>query len=205
MTRTLFAATAGLLLYFAAPQAVGSFSSGDTGPNGEQPTTDLVKSLRQKNVGGRDGAGLCVFTSIAHAARYQNEPRLKEFQTQMRKEPGGGWPEKVDAMIAKYGKGSAYVQHTGGDAEFLEAGLKTGRMAWLTYAGFDPNYGMRAGIDPMVNCIYLDEKTGAILDNNFIEKPLFMSRDELLSRWRARGGGWAGFLLAARPMPVPKN
>jgi hypothetical protein len=37
---------------------------------------DLPGELQKRNVGGRDGAVLCVFTSVMHSARYQNEPRL---------------------------------------------------------------------------------------------------------------------------------
>ena len=75
---------------------------GPTGPDGKtEVTCDLPVSERQRNTGGRDGAGLCVFTSVQNAARYQNETRLVNFQADMKKEPGGGYPAKVDTMIAK--------------------------------------------------------------------------------------------------------
>ena len=67
------------------------------------------------------GAGLCVFTSVQNAARYQNETRLANFQADMRKEPGGGYPAKVDTMIAKYGKGTPYLQYEGKDPAILRA------------------------------------------------------------------------------------
>ncbi len=101
---------------------------GPVSPNGQtQVTCDFPVSERTKNTGGRDGAGLCVFTSIGHAARWQNEKRLVDFQKQMQKETGGGYPEKVDRMIAKYGKGTPYLQYEGHDPTILKLALKTGR------------------------------------------------------------------------------
>lgn len=166
----------------------------------------LPAHQKRKNVGGRDGAGLCVFTSIEYASRWQNEPRLADFQTKMRVELGGGWPDKVDKMIAKYGKGVGYVQHTGGDLEFLRAALKSGRMPAVTYNGHDPNYGKRS-IAHMVNIIYLDDQWAAITDNNFPgeNQIVWMSVAAFKQRWMGNGGGWAVVLLSPPPPPVPHN
>lgn len=180
---------------------------GPVGPAGQEVACDLIPELRKKNVGGRDGAGLCVFTSIMHAARYQQEPRLWNFQEQMRKELGGGWPEKVDAMIAKYGPGAQYAQHTGGDLAFLRAAIRSGRMPSVTYSGKDMHYGPRTRVAHMVNLVYLDDKAAAVLDNNFVGESqiVWMSVDDFASRWRDMGGGWAVVLLAPPPPPVPVN
>jgi hypothetical protein len=70
--------------------------------DGKEVMVDLPVSLRLKNIGGTDGAGLCVFTSITHSARFQNELGLWDFQKQMSHERGRGYPQKVDQMIAKY-------------------------------------------------------------------------------------------------------
>src|SRR5262245_53923587 len=68
---------------------------GPLAPDGKtEVTCDIPVELRQKNTGGWDGAGLCVFTSIEHSARFQNERRLWDFQKNMRSERGGGYPEK---------------------------------------------------------------------------------------------------------------
>ncbi len=167
-------------------------------------TCDLPVSERTKNTGGRDGAGLCVFTSIGHAARWQNEKRLVDFQKQMQKEPGGGYPEKVDRMIAKYGKGTPYLQYEGHDPTILRLALKTGRMPSVTYNGHDPHYGERASIAHMVNLIYLDDHQACVLDNNFIGENdlVWMSAKEFMDRW---DDGWAVILLAPPPPPPPKN
>lgn len=197
-------------LGFVAAQVsdlIGKLSTGGpVAPDGKtEVVCDLPVDQRMRNVGGRDGAGLCVFTSIMHSARYQNEQRLWNFQADMRKEPGGGYPAKVDKMIAKYGAGTVYGQYEGGDPTVLEAALATGRMPGITYDGRDPHY--RGTIAHMVNLVYLDKTQAAILDNNFVgEKELvWMSRDEFLSRWRGNGGGWAVVLFAPPPPPPPKN
>lgn len=170
-------------------------------------TCDLPLTLRKKNVGGRDGQGLCVFTSIMHAARYQNERRLWNFQDQMRQERGGGWPSKTDQMIAKYGPGTSYVQYEGRDPAVLEKALATGRMPSVTYCGQDPTY--RGGtVAHMVNLVHLDATVAAILDNNRISPDeasiMWMTRAEFLSRWIGNQSGWAVILLAPSPPPSPR-
>jgi hypothetical protein len=175
---------------------------GPTSPSGKEVACDLPLGERTKNVGGRDGAGLCVFTSIGHAARWQNEKRLVDFQRQMTKESGGGYPEKVDRMIAKYGKGTPYIQYEGHDPAILRLALKTGRMPSVTYDGHDPHYS--GSIAHMVNLIYLDDKEACILDNNFIDELVWMSAKEFSERWTG-DGGWAVILLAPPPPPPPRG
>lgn len=185
---------------------------GPIAPDGKTVVAcDLPADLRQKNVGGRDGAGLCVFTSIMHSARYQNERRLWDFQTQMKKEPGGGYPEKVDRMIEKYGSGAQYVQHQGGDLEFLFRALQSGRMPSVTYSGRDPHYG-RQRVSHMVNLVHLDPpgsspRLAAVLDNNYVGETqlVWMTAAEFQDRWKDMSGGWAVVLLSPPPPPVPRN
>lgn len=177
---------------------------GPTGPDGKtEVTCDLPVSERMRNTGGRDGAGLCVFTSVQNAARYQNETRLVNFQADMRKEPGGGYPAKVDTMIARYGKGTPYLQYEGKDSAVLRAALATGRMPSVTYNGHDPHY--RGSIAHMVNLVHLDSRWAVVLDNNFIgeQELVWLTPDDFLQRWRGNGGGWAVVLLAPPPPPVP--
>lgn len=162
---------------------------------------DLPGTEKRRNVGGNDGAGLCVFTSVEYCARFQNEPRLVDFQTKMRRERGGGWPEKLDAMIAKYGPGTQYIQHTKGDTEFLRLVLKTGRLAGVTYGGYDPHY--RGYVAHMVTLVYLGDEWACITDNNYPgeNELVWMSVPEFERRWRLNGGGWAVALLNPPPSP----
>lgn len=161
-----------------------------------------------RNVGGTDGAGLCVFTSVQHAGYWQNIPALDGFRRFMEGQPGGGWPEKLDDMIARFCKKNgatvpSYIQHTGGDDHFLDLALHTDRIVCVTYAGSDDFY--RGGIDHMVNLAHLDATRAAIIDNNRPGTWLWMSRTDFLSRWRARGGGWAVVFLASPPPSHPAN
>src|SRR5690348_3191161 len=198
-----FLAMAFLAVSQGGPITVG----GPTAPDGKtEVVCDLPVEQRTKNVGGRDGAGLCVFSSIGHSARWQHESRLEDFQKKMRAEPGGGYPEKVDAMIAKYGRGAAYLQYEGSDPAILDLAIASGRMPAVTYNGHDPHYGNQT-IAHMVNLVYLDERWACILDNNFIgeDELLWMPRAAFLKRWQGGENGWAVVLLAPPPPPVPCN
>jgi hypothetical protein len=157
--------------------------------------------LRQKNTGGRDGAGLCVFTSIQYSARWQIETPLQDFQSIMRKENGGGWPEKVDQMIEKYAGGVDYLQYEGRDPAVLQAALAGGRLPGVTYSGQDPHY--RGWIAHMVNLVHFDDQWACILDNNFIgeNELVWMTPGEFMERWRGKGSGWAVILLREPPDP----
>lgn len=185
---------------------------GKDGPGNVHVTTDLPLELRLHNTGGRDGVGLCVFTAITHSSHYQNERRLWNLLQQMTHEPGGGYPEKVTAMIAKYGPGTRYVQYVGNDPAILELALKTGRMPAVTYNGHDSASPRRPDahghyptfIAHMVNLVFLDGQHAAILDNNFEKEILWMTRDEFLQRWTGHAKGWAVILLAPRPPPLPR-
>lgn len=176
----------------------------------------LPLPLRLFNTGGSDGprgpgsgSGLCVFSSIEHAARYQNDAKVFGFQEWMTHKPGGGTPGLVDKWLGQYAPGTQYVQHTKGDMAFLRAVLATGRMPCVTYAGHDPHYSGR-GIAHMVNLVHLDDTWACVMDNNAIfdkttkqdNQLVWMSVADFASRWKENGGGWAVALLAAPP-PMP--
>lgn len=177
--------------------------------HGEQLTVDLPDEQHLRNTGGRDGAGLCVFTSIDHAARYQDCQALIGFRDFMTKYPGGGWPEKVSQYIPKMAASKGhptpeYVQHTGGDVEFLRLALRTGRYVCVTYDGRDGVF-YRGSIAHMVNLVHLSDQWAVIHDNNYPRQFLWMTPDQFVSRWRGNGGGWAIALLNPPPPPIPFN
>jgi hypothetical protein len=181
----------------AAPTLGGPIS-----PDGKVTVTiSLPLHLRARNAPGIDGAGLCVFTSIMHSARWQLEQPLVDFQARMRKELGGGWPGRVDKMIAKYAPGVDYVQFEGRDPLLLKAALASQRLPSVTYNGRDPHY--HGSISHMVNIVHLDDHWACILDNNFIGENdlVWMTPAEFLDRWRGRGSGWVVVLLREPPNP----
>lgn len=170
---------------------------GPVSPDGQYGVTcDLPASMRHRNRGGSNGAGLCVFASIDHAALYQNDRAAIGLFQKMFREPGGGWPSKVDAMMRKYCPGALYLQYEGKDPAALELALKTGRMPSITY-----------GPDHMVSLIFLNETWAAVLDNNFVgeNEIRWFKRDELLRLWRAGGNGWVVVLLHPRPPAAVKS
>jgi len=200
---------------FLTVAGVGASVGGKTAPDGKtEIACDLPSFLQTKNVGGSDGAGLCVFTSIGHAARYQNVAVLEDFRDWMRKYPGGGWPEKVDAMISKIAKERGvpkpeYIQVQGGreTLEIIRTALDTGRMVSVTYSKSPTGRYGGARIAHMVNIVHLDQKYAAVLDNNYItpaDKSFeWMSLDQFLQTYMGGRAGWAVILLDAGPPPFP--
>ncbi len=192
------------LLLFNQIEAT-SVEGGRTSPDGaEEIQIDLPGSQQMKNTGGRDGAGLCVFTSIEHAGRWQNVDSILGLQQKMTREQGGGYPSKVEKMLAKYCDGAQYLQYEGSDPALIKLALTTGRMPSVTY-GYSPRYTGK--IAHMVNAVHLTEKWAAILDNNFPGETKYewMSPAEFKKRWVSGGGGWAVVVIAPPPPPMPVN
>lgn len=168
--------------------------------SGQAVQVDLPCDQLVRNCGGSDGAGLCVFTSIMFAARLQNVPQLKDFQAWMKQHRGGGFPQKVDAMIKRKCKEQNvpipdYIQVENGDWKLVELALKTGRMPAITY-----------GWAHMVNIVCLTNGFGAFRDNNFIGKNEIDWMTAAQAKQKAGGSHfWAVILLAPRPPMPPKN
>ncbi len=165
-----------------------------------------------KNTGGSNGAGLCVFTSIQHSAVRQNIAILRDFQKWMRSRPGGGYPQKVDRMIAEKCSGAnvarpSYLQVVNNDLDILRAACKSGRMPGVTYC-FSPSgrYGGQR-IAHMVSLIHADQKWFGILDNNYVGPGQieWLTEKEFYATYTGGGGGWAWIGLNEGPPPRPKN
>lgn len=182
-----------------------------TGPayDREEITCHLPEQEHLPNAAGRDGFGLCVFTSLELAAKWSNEPALFGFRDFMTKHPGGGWPEKVDQFIPKISAHNGlpppeWVQHVGGDATFLRRALQAQRYVCVTYDGRDGVFYPQR-VAHMVNLVHLSDRYAVIQDNNFPGKWLWMAPEAFLERWRGTGGGWAIVLLRHGPPPIPVN
>ena len=191
------------LVTLPPPLPAQDFRPGGPTDGGVRAVCDPPAAQHIRNVGGSDGAGLCVFTAAELASRWQSSA-LDGFQTWMRRRPGGGWPEKLEEMLSQFCRETRrtipeYVQHTGGDEDFLDLAMKTGRMPCVTYAGRDDFY--RSRIAHMVNLAHLDESRAAIIDNNRPGVWVWMSRRDFLSRWRDMNGGWAVVFLDPPPPP----
>lgn len=188
------------------PVGSSPVEGGKVSPDGTtEIAIDLPSSEKKRNVGGRDGSGLCVFTSIEYGGRWANERELFDFQKNMRSELGGGWPEKVDKMMKKYAPHVAYIQDTTGDYELIKAAIRSGRMPGVTYNGHDPHY--RGSIAHMVALAHADDRWVCVSDNNYTQDNQFvwMSPADFKSRFNGGGGGWSVILLKPGPPPMPRN
>ncbi len=205
-----------LLLSLAAAVALAQSPIGATvtkdakTPDGTPVQLDLPVRLHLKNTGGSDGAGLCVFTSITHSATWQSVTALDHFRDWMTRYPGGGWPEKVDAMIAKITKEKSapavkYLQVEDDDLEILKLACRTGRMPGVTYS-FSPSgrYGGQR-IAHMVTLLHASDSWFCVLDNNFPGTYEWMTPAEFRRSYLGGGrSGWSVILLNPGPPPLPK-
>lgn len=207
----------------------GASIGGKIAPDGKtEIQIDLPGSQHLRNKGGNDrtrnnprgepgkGSGLCVFTSIDHCARWANVTSLIDFRDWMTTKPGGGWPQKVDTMIAQKCKElnvapPEYIQLEGGREllDILRAALASGRLVGVTYS-YSPTgrYGGQK-ISHMVNLCHLDSQHAVILDNNYIEPKEaayeWLTIDEFVRTFTGGRAGWAFVLLDAGPPPLPFN
>lgn len=180
---------------------------GDITPDGQPCHVVLPFDQRMKNLGGSDGAGLCVFTSNEHSGRAQNIPELIGFQKWMTRRPGGGYPQKVDQMLAAFCKEKgvavpAYIQVEGLDLEVIRKACQSGRMPGTTYSwSATGRYGGQ-WIAHMVNTVHADDKWFGILDNNYIDQIEWLNEVEYKKTYYGRsfGGqparGWSVIFLA---------
>lgn len=187
--------------------------------DGEEVTCDLPTEQHIKNIGSRrDGAGMCVMSSVEMAARWSGLEDYRGLRDWCANEPGGAYPQKVDDQLRRYAQAKGlpaplYFQYTGDDPEpLLELIDRTGRMACFAY-GYSPRYGGGA-INHMVCGVKYSGRYGTVLDNNFPGTYEWMPRPELIRRMKlaaGRGGfpvkspAWVFVWLDAPPPPIPHN
>lgn len=174
---------------------------------------DLPVSERIRNIGSyRDGAGMCVMSSIEMASRWANMREYRGLRNWAANEPGGAYPQKVDRQLAAYASRNnlpppRYINFVGQSPEILEQALRSGRMPSVTYNGRD-GVRYRGTIAHMVNLVHFDARWACVLDNNGIgeNELIWLSREEFLARWRdSSRGGWAVIWLNFPPPPPPRN
>jgi hypothetical protein len=182
---------------------------------GQELTCDLAPQEQFHNIGSKkDGAGMCVFTSIEMAARAQGLEQMRGWRDWCASNfSGGGWPGRVDDYLAKWFKAKGlepipYYQYEGPAPEKVLTLIdKTGRMACITY-GWSPRYGR--GISHMV-CSPGYGKFAAVLDNNFVSKKTPTGYDENIYEWmepvelcrRMKLGGGSAWIFCWLPPPPP--
>ena len=198
-----------LLVLVLAGNVWAASVGGDKDPNGVYLQCPLPVDLRKKNVGGSDGAGLCVFTSIEYAALYQDVYQLKEFQKWMRSHPGGGYPEKVDRMIEKLCQEKGwpkprYIQNTTGDLDILIRACRSGRPPGITYS-FSPSGRYGGGkIAHMVSLFHATGDWWGIADNNYPNEIEWLTTEEFVRTFGGKSG-WSVILLQPGPPKKLRN
>ena len=187
---------------------------------GETLTCDFPDQLWISNIGShRDGAGMCVMSSIEMCALYLGLDQYKGLRDWCANEPGGAYPEKVSDQIPRFEKAKniptekrvPFLQYEGRDVEsFLAEVDRAGLMAGITY-GRSPRYGR----DTIYHMVATPKcgRTGlnVVLDNNPIggvgPGHLFewMSHREMMARIVHADGneGWCFAWLACPPPPIP--
>jgi hypothetical protein len=199
----------------AATASVGGPKHGD----GSEVQCDLPDDMHVRNRGGSDTLGLCVFASMKVAGHWQNEVVFREIFEFMFTRPGGGWPAKVDQMVAEYCKAHRqpkpdYLQIETTDLALLRQACRTGRLPAVTYAHSPTGRYRGERIAHMVSLLAAGVGKGpdgrgwwVILDNNMPgEKQLeWMSEADFRRTWTGGSNGWAIILLKPGPPPVPKN
>ncbi len=175
---------------------------------GDEVQIDMPEEYRFKNTETR-GKGNCVWTSVKHAAYWQQIPELYPIISWL--DEGGGWPEKLDELIKAHAPKVEYVQYEGPDpGPLLELALATGRIACVTY-GYgklyrDPRTGQMMTIYHMVNNTRFKGSKAAILDNNDPKHDTWMAKGEFLKRAKhPSGSAWVVVFLASPPPPYPTN
>lgn len=154
----------------------------------ERPVVNLPVALRQSNWLGRQGEGSCVWATTVSLLRWQGRYNKADW---IRRNYGDGeWPSHWSEMANRAGLRYAYVDN--GDVRFLEWACRTRRGAGITIMG-----GAH-----MVALVHLDEKWACILDNNRVEKYIWVPRKTLIAEWKA-SYGWAITPVYTPAAPLP--
>jgi hypothetical protein len=191
-------------LFLSLPLLAGEGVRNGDVHDGRAVDCDVPESLRVRNTVGTNGMGLCVWASTQMMSNYLNTEELAGLFRFMQTQPGGGWPERVDEVMAKFAPDRKYRQYLGPDLAFVQEGIDSGRPVAVTY-GYGELYGNQT-IAHMVLCVALDSERAAILDNNDPGHIWWMPREEFKRRFGwPRGAGWAWYILAPPPPPVPHN
>ena len=185
MRRIIFAL---VLLASVAGCEVGD-NFGPSAVKKEWPTVNLPAVLRQNNWRGPQGQGSCVHATMISLFRWQY--RLKTADRWRQTYGDGEWPDDLAVKFNNEGIRYAYV--TNGDVRFLEWACRTRRGCGITVMG-----GAH-----MVALVHLDDKWAAILDNNNVERFIWVPRETLIAEWKA-SYGWAVTPIYTPAAPLPQ-
>jgi hypothetical protein len=203
-----------VLLFGLASLGFAASVGGNKAPDGTEIHCDLPASLHRKNTTSR-GQGCCVWTSIHHAAMWQNVQAYQEAPQWIQGKgiAGGAHSGSVAKQLPEMAKERGYadppkfLNYEGNDLELLKIACRGGRCPAVTYS-FSPTgrYG-GSRIAHMVSLLHASDRWFAIVDNNHVgaNQIEWLSPAEFKKTWTGMGGGWAVILLSGGPPPPPKN
>lgn len=208
------------LLLLSLMMPVGLFAQieepNHVAPDGKtEAQVDYPTNLWIKNIGSRvDGSGMCVFSSAEMAARWCGHENFYGFRDWCANHyPGGGYPEKLDKLIAAYCKaknipapntpgGPDYVQYEGASMELATRALRNNQMVCSTLY-HSPRYGGGV-IYHMVNLAHWGPGGfGAVQDNNFLPYE-WDTTHGMEPRLKMNGRVWLMIWKRHGPPPPPK-
>lgn len=157
---------------------------------GEFPTVNLDKALRQENWLGNENEGSCVHATFMMLLRWQGRDDLADYWKANYE--NGEWPiglaDKCDMEGIKY----AYTSMEN-DVSFLEWACNTRRGCGVT---------VKEGAH-MVMLVHLDAERAGILDNNHPGEIKWVARDEFIAEWM-NSRSWAVTpIMGPPPSPLP--
>lgn len=192
-------------------QEIQAKVGGDVSPDGtERMQINYDPSRHRRNTVGTDGKGLCVFNSISHSGDWQGDKLFYAMFDYMKKNPGGGYPSKVDEYLKRCSRELGlpvpeYIQVQDGDPSILQVATRNRLMPAVTY-GVSPT-GRYNGqtIAHMVNVTHATNKWYVVMDNNYPGTFEWMSPQEFRKSYNTGSTGWSVILLTASPPPPPKS
>lgn len=157
----------------------------------EIPIVNLPASLRQANWLGNLREGSCVHATLVSLFRWQGRTHTADW---WRKHHGNGeWPEHLNRQLDAAGIRYAYTAEAN-DVAFLEWSIRTCRGCGVTVLG-----GRH-----MVALVHLDDRLAGILDNNAVNKILWVPRETFLAEW-ANSNSWAVTPIYTPAPPLPQG
>lgn len=143
---------------------------------------DIPMPWRQKNW-TVNGSGSCVHASAVMAMRWLDQHGMAEWWRQ--NHGAGEYASRLSKKLTE--AGVPHAISTNGSTEILEACTRTRRPAVIGYG--NSHSQLFCGFDGQV---------AWVLDNNHIEQPYAVQKEEFIRRWRG-WGGWAVVILGDPP------
>lgn len=177
-----------------------------------EPMVDLITmGYVTKNLASRvNGSGCCVFASQKASFVSQYARDFEDYLDWVASNlPGGGYPSRVTEYVEAFCRTKRipvpdYTQVVGEETlTAIREALEDGRAPAVTYSGDPAFYG--GPVPHMVNCVYMDDRTVGIVDNNRIDRVEYMPLNTFIERHRHFDKGWCIIFHGKPQLPRPVN